>query len=271
MENVQGRTIAVMGVGWVGGALARQLESANFRVVRYDPPKGMGTDRELTTADVFFVCVPTPYRVDGGGFDLSFVESAVRAIPGGKVVIVKSTVWPGTTEGLQEKFPQHRFLFNPEFLREATADDDMAHPDRQIVGFTDESESDADMVMSLLPDAPFMKTMPATEAEFVKYFGNCFLAAKVVFANQMFDVCRALGLDYDMISACAAEDPRIGKSHLKVLHDGYRGYGGSCFPKDVRAMIQFAEKNGVDLPLLKIVETINEGLIKERKKCENPT
>lgn len=271
MENAQGRTIAVMGVGWVGGALARYLESAGFHVVRYDPPKGLGTDGELATADVFFICVPTPYRVDGVGFDLSFVENAVRAIPGEKIVVMKSTVWPGTTESLQERFPHHRFLFNPEFLRAASADHDMANPDRQLVGHTDESEADAEMVMSLLPDAPFTQTLSATEAELVKYFGNCFLASKVVFANQMFDVCRALGLDYDTVRACAAEDPRIGKSHLKVLYDGYRGYGGSCFPKDVRAMIQFAEQHGVDLRLLKMVETLNEELIKEKRKCENLT
>jgi nucleotide sugar dehydrogenase len=266
MEHTDAKgKIAVMGIGYVGGALARYLDEAGHAPLRYDPPKGLGNDAVLAMADVIFVCVPTPYLADGVGFDLSFVRAAIAAIPGEKTVVIKSTVLPGTTELLQKEFPQHRMLFNPEFLRQATADEDMKRPDRQLMGYTERSKDIAPFILRLLPNAPFLRTLPATEAETVKYFGNCFLAMKVVFANQMFDVCQAMGIDYDIVKDCTAGDPRIGASHLQVLHDGFRGYGGSCFPKDVKSLIQLGESLGVDMTLLATADRINEDLVKNRQ------
>ncbi len=254
-----------MGVGYVGGALARYLDEAGHSPLRYDPAKGLDDAGVLTLADVVFVCVPTPYLADGTGFDLSFVRAAVGALPGEKTVVIKSTVLPGTTEMLQQEFPQHRMLFNPEFLRQVTADEDMRHPDRQLMGYTERSKDVAPFILRLLPSAPFMRTLTATEAETVKYFGNCFLAMKVVFANQMFDLCKAIGADYDAVKDCAAADPRIGTSHLQVLQDGFRGYGGSCFPKDVKSFVQFAESLGTDMTLLATADRINDELVKDRQ------
>lgn len=250
-----------MGVGWVGGALARYFDGVGYDTRRYDPPKGLGSTDDLAQAEAVFICVPTPFVQDGPGFDLSFVEQAIADIPGDKTIVIKSTVLPGTTESLQQRHPRHRFLFNPEFLREKTADHDMCHPDRQIVGHTVQSRAAAEPLLDLLPPAPFSRIVSATEAEMVKYFGNCFLAAKVVFANQVFDLCSRLGVDYDQVKDCAAADPRVGPSHLQVLHDGYRGYGGSCFPKDVRAFIQLGDAVGVDLGLMKTCERINGDLV----------
>ncbi len=258
--------IAVIGIGWVGGALSRYFESAGLKPRLIDPPKGLGTDRDLQEADLFFVCVPTPFDPEKGGFDLSYVESSVARLPGSKTVVIKSTVLPGTTESLQARFPQHRMLFNPEFLREKTADQDMRQPDRQIVGCTKEGAAAAKEVMELLPRAPFERVVPATEAEMIKYFGNAFLAMKVVFANQIYDLCAKLGVDYDTVKDCAARDPRIGASHLQVFGDGYRGYAGSCFPKDVRALIQLGDRAGADLELMKVCERINNELVAGSKK-----
>jgi len=260
MNDKQTPRIAVMGIGWVGGSVARYFQDAGRGPLLYDPPKGLGSAADLARADVLFVCVPTPFDQVRGGFDLSCVEQALAAIPAGKTVVIKSTVLPGSTEELQRRYPRHRLLFNPEFLREKTADADLRRPDRQIVGYTAESRADAQLVLDLLPPAPFTRIMPATEAEMVKYFGNAFLAMKVVFANQIYDVCSRLGVSYDQVSECAAADPRIGASHLQVHCDGYRGYGGHCFPKDVRALIQFGDRIGVDLGLLKTGEKINNEL-----------
>lgn len=268
MGTVPARKIAVMGVGWVGGALSRYFEDAGLSPMRYDPPKGLGTKDDLAAAEIVFICVPTPYLQNGVGFDLSFVESAVEALPPGKTVVIKSTVLPGTTEALQSKYPQHRFLFNPEFLREKTADQDMRSPDRQLIGVTGASAGLAEEVLVVLPKAPFSKVIRATEAETVKYFGNCFLAMKVVFANQMFDVCRTLGIDYESVKACSAADGRIGPSHLEVKQDGYRGYAGSCFPKDVRAFIQLGESIGIDVELLRTVEKLNSKLVSQQTLCK---
>jgi nucleotide sugar dehydrogenase len=266
MDQKNKLKVAVLGVGWVGGAVARHFQDTGRQPVLYDPPKGLGSRDELAKADIHFVCLPTPFDPAKGGFDLSYVEGGLKVIPRGKVVVIKSTVLPGSTESLQSRFPDHRLLFNPEFLREKTADQDFRHPDRQIVGYTEQSRGDAEAVMELLPAAPFSRIIKATEAEMIKYFGNAFLALKVVFANQVFDLCRKMDISYDEVRECAAADPRIGPSHLQVLCDGYRGYAGSCFPKDVRAFIQLGENVGIDLALMKTCEGINNSLIGATKK-----
>jgi UDP-glucose 6-dehydrogenase len=114
--------------------------------------------------------------------------------------------------------------------------------------------------MGLLPRAPFEKIVPATVAELVKYFGNAFYALKVAYANQMFDLCGKLGVDYDLVKDCAKAEPMVGTTHLEIFHKGYRGYGGKCLPKDTRSIIQLAESLGIDLSLLKAAETYNNDL-----------
>ena len=153
---------------------------------------------------------------------------------------------------------------NPEFLTEETADQDMNYPDRQVVGYTEKSHDVAGDLMQLLPLAPFERIIPATEAELVKYFGNTWFSVKVSFANQMYDFCQALGVDYDRMVEAAAADKRIGRTHLNVWHKGYRGYGGKCLPKDNKAIIQLADIKGVDLKLHKAAELINAELMKQQ-------
>lgn len=274
--NTKDLKIGIAGVGMVGGALLNYFKKKGIEPIVYDPAKGFDSLDELNKADIVFVCVPTPYRTagsgsgptpfkkDGIGFDLSYVEKTCKILQGEKIVIIKSTVIPGTTEALQAECPMHKFLFNPEFLTEVTADQDMNYPDRQILGYTKQSYSITGDIMQILPLAPFEKIMPSTEAELVKYFGNNWFAVKVIFANQMYDLCRKLGVDYDNIKEAASADKRIGRSHLDVWHKGYRGYGGKCIPKDIRAMIQFADKNGVDMRLLRITENLNNELMKKQ-------
>ncbi|MCX6780545.1 MAG: hypothetical protein NT003_00270, partial [Candidatus Magasanikbacteria bacterium] len=146
------------------------------------------------------------------------------------------------------------------FLTEETADQDMRFPDRQVVGYTKQSYTVAGDLMMLLPAAPFERIMPATEAEMVKYYANTWFAVKVVFANQMYDVCEKLGINYDTVKETAAADKRIGRSHLDIFHKGFRGYGGKCLPKDTRAMIQLGERLGLSLDLLKTTDAINNKL-----------
>lgn len=255
----------IVGVGMVGGAMRRYLEKKEeLELFLYDKGKNLGSPKEVNQAEIVFVCVPTPYLKDGQGFDLSFVEDALNMLEGEKIVVIKSTVLPGTTEMLQKKYPQHKILMNPEFLTEETADQDMLYPDRQIVGYTEKSHTVAGDVMQLLPLAPFERILPATEAEFVKYFGNTWFSAKVSFANQMYDLCQALGIDYDRMVEAAAADKRIGRTHLNIFHKGYRGYGGKCLPKDHKALIQLANAKGIDLKLHKVVDAINEELMRQQ-------
>ncbi len=259
--------IGIIGVGMVGGAMKRYFENNEVRPLVYDKYKNLGSLEEVMEADIIFISVPTPYNEKDGGFDLSAVEEAFGFLKDlSKIVVIKSTVLPGTTEKMQEKYPQHKILFNPEFLTQSTADNDMAYPDRQIIGYTKQSYNVAGDVVRILPLAPFERIIPATEAEMVKYFGNTWFSTKVVFANQIYDVCAKLGLDYNSVRDCAAADKRIGPSHLDIFHGGYRGYGGACLPKDTRALIQFGEKLGVSMELLKRVEEINNSLVADGQK-----
>lgn len=262
--------VGVVGVGMVGGAMKRYLEKKEgLELFLYDKGQNLGSPDEVNKAEIVFVCVPTPYLKDGKGFDLSYVEETLSWLNGEKAVVIKSTVLPGTTEILQKKYPHHKLLMNPEFLTEETADQDMLYPDRQIVGYTEKSHDMAGDLMQLLPLAPFERIIPATEAELVKYFGNTWFSVKVSFANQMFDLCQALEVDYDRMVEAAAADKRIGRTHLNVWHKGYRGYGGKCLPKDTKAIIQLANLKGVDLKIHKAAEAVNAELMKQQN-IEDP-
>jgi UDPglucose 6-dehydrogenase len=258
-----------MGLGMVGGALFNYLEQRRKLIpgqtlMGYDPYKGHDDLEALQKAEVVFIAVPTPYLTGEEGevgFDLSFVRAAIGALRDSKTIVIKSTVLPGTTEQLQEDYPQHKILFNPEFLTEVSADQDMNYPDRQLIGYTDKSYNVATDVMHLLPMAPFERSMRAREAEMVKYFGNTWFATKVIFANQIYDVCKAMDIEYEIVKEASAADKRIGRTHLDILHKGYRGYGGKCLPKDTRALIQLGDKLGVEMALLKRVEELNNALV----------
>jgi UDPglucose 6-dehydrogenase len=256
--------IAIMGAGMVGGALERYFKTKHIDTGIFDPAKGHTDTSVLEHAEIVFIAVPTPYYFETG-FDDSFIRAALNTIPTpGKIIVLKSTVQPGTTERLQAIYPQHRFLFNPEFLTETTVDQDMQFPNRQIVGYTSEGRRDAERIMGLLPHAPFEKIVHVKVAELVKYFGNAFYALKVSYANQMYDLCQAMGVDYDHVKECGQAEPWIGKQHLDIYHKGYRGYGGKCLPKDTRSLIQIGETLGVDLSVLKAAEAYNLDLQKKQ-------
>ena len=258
--------IAIIGTGMVGGAVNRYFLTKNIQPALFDPPKGYHDIEVLRDADVIFVAVPTPFYLDGSGFDDSYLKAAINTIPvPGKTIVLKSTILPGTTDALQELYPQHRILFNPEFLTETRADKDMQFPNRQMVGFTDKSRGDAELVMDMLPRAPFEKIMPAKAAELVKYVTNAFYSLKVTYANQMYDLCDKLGVEYDLIKAGVEQEPWMGGTmHWEVMHKGYRGYGGKCLPKDTRSIIQLARKLGVDLSVLEAAEVYNNELGKKQ-------
>jgi UDPglucose 6-dehydrogenase len=249
-------TIGIIGAGIVGGSLYKYLQEGWHDVQVYDPPKGYPSMEALDAADVIFVCVPTPYTA-GRGFDDSFLNEAVAGIRGSKTVIIKSTVLPGTTQLLQDRYPEHRMMFNPEFLREATAYDDFVQPDRQIVGCTIASAGEAERVLELLPRAPFELVCSASEAEMAKYVANSFLAVKVIYANEIFDLCKRLGIDYAPVRDIVANDARIGGSHLDVFDAGYRGYGGKCLPKDSKSLLDLARSVGIELEVLRATDRAN--------------
>lgn len=260
MENRTKKT-GIIGVGAVGNALANSISSP----VLYDKHKNIGSVDEVNSADIIFICVPTPYD-DKKGFDSSAIEEAFSIIKGNKIVVIKSTVLPGTTERIQKIYPNHKILFNPEFLQEKTAKEDMKNPYEQIMGYTFKSKEYAKEVLSFLPKAPNEFIVPSKEAEMVKYFSNTFLATKVIFANQIYDLCKKLGVDYDLIKEMAKVSPRFAFSHFDVWTDGFRGYSGKCLPKDTKSLIRFSDELGIDMSLLKLVDKKNEELLKKNDK-----
>jgi UDPglucose 6-dehydrogenase len=256
MRRNENETIGIVGAGIVGGSLLKYLQVQGTPASVYDPAKGYNAYPEVDAASIVFICVPTPYSANAG-FDDSYLLDAVANLGGMKLVVIKSTVLPGTTDLLQSRYPRHRFMFNPEFLREASAFDDFVHPDRQIVGCTAASRADAERVMRLLPRAPFQTICAAKEAEMAKYAANSFLAVKVSYANEMFDLCERLGVAYDQVREMVAADPRIGASHLDVFDGGYRGYGGKCLPKDSKSLLDLARSFGVELHVLAAADRVN--------------
>lgn len=272
--------LGVIGVGWVGSQHKRYFEEilgyrvgTNLHLDDIDPTRRAG---DIEKADVIFITVPTPRNPKDGSCDTTIVEAAVSRIRGQKIVVVKSTVPPGTTERLQRTYPKHKFLFNPEFLTESRAWEDMLRPDRQIVGFTAQSMDAAQLVLSLLPKAPFMSPwgmntyhpirITATEAELIKYAGNVYFAHKVNWANALAKAAEKVHADYENVRMGMAADYRIGDSHLDVFHGGYRGFGGYCLPKDLDGFMHFARAHGLEdvYTLLKANRDFNEALLAEQ-------
>lgn len=228
---------------------------------------------------VYFVCLPTPMRADGS-CDVSIVEGVLGELAGApynpmsphclreeptrieRVAVIKSTVPPGTVSRWNERFKDTslRVVFNPEFLREASAVEDMQNQDRIILGGPKPHVNVVkDVFEHAFPAVPIIKTS-STNAEMVKYVTNVHLAVKVALANEFYQICEALGrsgndVDYDRVIEMATRDPRLGTSHWKVpgpmpLDDGSGkpayGFGGSCFVKDINGLMCTARQLGVD-------------------------
>lgn len=235
-------TIGFIGQGFIGKNYADDFERRGFAVVRYALEEPFVKNKaRIAECDIVFVAVPTPTTPDG--YDDSIVREAVSLTRSGAAIIVKSTLLPGTSESIQKEFPDRIVMHSPEFLRVTQAARDAAFPDRNIIGIVrEEDHPAAEEVMALLPSAPYKIICRAREAEYIKYAGNTFLYMKVLFANLLYDMARADGCDYEVIKKTVAADPRIGSSHLDVLHEsGHvgsksgRGAGGLCFIKDIAA------------------------------------
>lgn len=250
---------SVIGGGAVGKAVAAYYQDVKI----YDKYKPRDPIEEVGAADYIFVAVPTPYQ---NGPDLTEMDDAIANVtnhlvkPEKQVVIIKSTVIPGTTDAYQKKYPQVNFIFNPEFLTESVAVEDFAKPDKQLVGFTNKTQSLADEVLRILPGAPYQKILPARVCEMTKYAINSYYAFKVIFGNAIYDLCEKLNLDYNLVREGLVADERIIDSHFDVFAGGYRGYGGKCLPKDVLTLGWLGKKHNVDLALIDQIISINDRL-----------
>ena len=225
-------------------------------------------DSAVKQSQVCFIAVGTPQGEDGSA-DLQYVfqvaESIAKSMNGYKVIVDKSTVPVGTAEKVTNIIKEnttHPFdvVSNPEFLKQGNAVDDFLHPDRVIIG----SNSDKATLIMQEIYSPFFRTgnrvivMDVKSAEMTKYAANSFLATKISFMNEIANLCEKVGADAEMVRVGISTDSRIGN---KFLFPGL-GYGGSCFPKDVKALIKTGLENGMDMSIISAADNINK---KQRK------
>ena len=261
--------IGIIGQGFVGKAVYNKFKKY-YQTHTYDKIADLGIT-ENSLEDVVrkslyvFVCVPTPMNTDGS-CSTSIVESVLDEIEDvtskmgeSKVVIIKSTVICGTTKRLNEMYPSLNIVFNPEFLTERNANEDYENQDRIILGGDRPYTTELKQVFSkVFPNAHIIKT-DSTHAEMVKYLTNTFLSVKVSFANEIYDLCRSLNIDYDKVVEYATLDPRLGHSHWSVPGpDGDFGFGGHCFPKDLAAIIRLSFELGTLNNVLCSTQTTND-------------
>lgn len=286
-------SIGVIGQGFVGGSLTTVFSERGETVYVFDKAgnRAQGGINQFSNIDdasgvpatiaefvqscesmrgftgVYFVCVPTPMYEDGSP-DTSIVESVLTEISKARysvdsperIAVVKSTVPPGSTELWNKQFNDRglHVIFNPEFLTEANAVNDMREQNRIVLGGPRPHINVVRNVFQrAFPKVPIIKTS-STTAEMVKYVTNCMLSVKVSFANEVAQICEALdrdglNIDYDKVVEYAKFDRRLGDTHWSVpgpvpTHDGryVRGFGGHCFPKDINALMSVANQYGVD-------------------------
>ena len=240
--------IGILGNGFVGEAQAFAFSTVcETYIFDIDPLKSKDDLNTIHSCDFVFVCVPTPMSKDGSQ-DLSFVESVFKYSTDKPIYILKSTVLPGTTDDLVKKYPNIKIVFSPEFLTERTAKLDMLTQARIILGGNEELVNKVEELFLLrFKNKNIIKTNSRT-AELIKYMNNSFFATKVSIMNEFKILCDKIGANWDDAIHGFAADGRIGDSHLNVPgHDGKLGYGGTCFPKDVNAILNFSEKNNINL------------------------
>ena len=256
--------IGVIGNGYVGSAVANGFNCYDLKIYDKNPDLSNSSLEDVLSQDFVFVCVPTPMtEVLGGDCNLSIIDSCfkeIEEIGSEAIFIIKSTIPIGTTNFLQTKHPSLSIVHSPEFLTAKSAKKDFVNADRHIIGYP-KNKSVAKRVELLFKDrfpSTLTLIMTSDESESVKYIANCFFATKVSFFNEIYTLIEKSGLDWTHIINGVMADRRIGKSHYKVPgHDGFKGFGGTCFPKDINALIKTFERNNLDPKLLKSVWAVN--------------
>lgn len=239
--------IGIIGQGFVGNAVYQKFKK-HYKVLTYDKYK---TNHNSTLEDLvynsyyIFICLPTPMNTDGS-CNTDIIEDVLDEVneitkEREKVVIIKSTIVPKTTIRLNKKYEFLNVVFNPEFLTERNAVEDYNNQSRIILGGERPYTTELKQIFSkVFPKAHIIKT-DSTHAEMIKYLTNTFLSVKVSFANEIYELCDKLGIDYDKVVEYATLDERLGHSHWSVPGpDGDYGFGGHCFPKDLAALIRLS-------------------------------
>ena len=280
------KTVGIWGHGVVGANTAMMFELLDkglTNVIKYDKFKtgNWVTTKELINrSDFIFVCVPTPMQ-DGGAIDLDYVQAVLSEIDAelscyqynSKIIVIRSTVLPGSTDKFSKAFPLLNIISMPEFLVEREAWRSIVGACRIVIGVEDdETYEEIESLMRIVYSADRVKIirMKRREAEMYKYACNAMLAMQVIAANEIYAICRTLGIDYNVIQSNFQFDKRIG-THTEVPGpDGDFGFGGKCFPKDTNALIYLSQLAGYNPLFLASALDMNERVRKERDWLDIP-
>ena len=246
--------IGIVGLGHVGTAMHNLFKDA----IIYDKYKNIGSMNEINKCDAAFVCVPTPMK-DDGSCDTTAVDEVLNWCEC-KVIILRSTVRVGYTREMTEKLHK-KIVFQPEYYGETVAHPFADLSDRTWLSFGGTQEAidlAIDAYKTVINSNVRIYQAPSDEVELAKYMENAFLATKVIFINEMYDICEKLGLNYNQVREIWIADSRIGTSHTFIYKDK-RGYDGSCLPKDISELHTLEKENGLD-------DTLINAVIEKNKK-----
>ncbi|MDC0875215.1 hypothetical protein OAP64_06240 [Flavobacteriaceae bacterium] len=251
--------IGIIGQGFVGNAVCQKFKN-HFSVDTFDidPSKSNAAYEKVIQNKIIFICLPTPMNLDGS-CNTSIVEGEIDKLDklGDYTIVVKSTIIPGTTKAWNKKYNSD-IVFNPEFLTEKNAVKDFENQKHIVLGGPGKATDKIKNIFEVAFKKAKISCVADTSAELLKYYLNTFLAVKVSFANEMYQLSKKLEVNYDNLLSMVLEDERIGKTHLNVPgHDGDYGYGGHCFPKDTKALIKLTDKSVTVNNILKATEATN--------------
>jgi len=257
--------IGIWGKGIVGSVTGKLFEhNLDTKVFYYDKYRDVGRAEDLVgQCDYIFLCLPTPMRVDGS-ISLDAIYESLKEITSlaksRKLIIVRSTAVSGSTDELAKKHPQFDFAFCPEFLTEAHAFRDASLAEHVVIGANSDVVYGA--VKSLFEMAYSNKIdyvrLTRKEAETLKYLANIFLASQVGIANELYEICKTINIDYSKLRSHILRDKRIGTHNQVPGPDGELGFGKKCFPKDMSAFIQMARATGYEPKQLDAIWKYNE-------------
>lgn len=259
--------IGIVGNGFVGNALFLNFKN-KYDTKIYDiiKEKSLNTLEEVFDCNFVFICLPTPMKsAEGAECNLSIINQFINNIPlnNKALFIIKSTVPIGTTSNFKKKRPDLKIIHNPEFLTAVNAVNDFKNSYRNVIGGERQDCEELVRVLKQMFPKAINVIVSSDESEMIKYFANTFLATKVAYFNMMSDLCSKLGAEYFNVVTGVCSDERIGFSHSMVPGpDGDRGFGGTCFPKDINSLIKTFEQNHLNCDILKSTWEYNKKIRK---------
>lgn len=271
--------VSIVGLGFVGNAIVESMKikdkNTNLKIIVYDKFKdgGIGNLESCIYSDIIFLCLPTLYDYNNNGYDLDPIHEnleLLNKLDYKGLVVIKSTILPGTTNKLVEKYKNLNLCHNPEFLTARTAIEDFLNQDHIILGKSNRCnhfDSIFDFYKKYWPKSK-LTICKSNESEAIKISCNCFYSVKIQFFNELYLMCNKNNIDFNVLKNAMLENGWINKMHTDVPgHDGKLSYGGMCFPKDTKALFTFLQEQRLPNKVLK--STIEEREMIREKSLDN--